>query len=159
MPKPIELPKPKEIKLAKDERRQSIEEFIEMGLSNPTSPSKVYIEALDQIPLPPVELGTRDSKKIVIKVDDLDNLKKVSKSSTSTTLVGNSETFLGSTDYYEAYDPEEVSKSGQAVITTETIPVEAICFLCGSAGTLTFLEILRFLFHSNMFDILSFHEK
>ena len=72
---PISKPQPKELRLAKDERRQSIEEFIEMGLSNPTSPTKVYIEALDQIPLPPVELGTRDSKKIVIKVDDLDSLK------------------------------------------------------------------------------------
>ena len=67
---PISKPQPKELRLAKDERRQSIEEFIEMGLSNPTSPTKVYIEALDQIPLPPVELGTRDSKKIVIKVKE-----------------------------------------------------------------------------------------
>ena len=138
---PISKPQPKELRLAKDERRQSIEEFIEMGLSNPTSPTKVYIEALDQIPLPPVELGTRDSKKIVIKVDDLDSLKKGKSSGKSSVTVvtsniggGEQETFLGSTDYYEAYDPEEVSKSGQAVITTETIPVEAICFLCGSAG-------------------------
>lgn len=132
---PISKPQPKELRLAKDERRQSIEEFIEMGLSNPTSPTKVYIEALDQIPLPPVELGTRDSKKIVIKVDDLDSLKGKGKSSIPTVVAsGGEQTFLGSTDYYEAYDPEEVSKSGQAVITTETIPVEAICFLCGSAG-------------------------
>ena len=138
---PSKPPQPKELRLAKDERRQSIEEFIEMGLSNPTSPTKVYIEALDQIPLPPVELGTRDSKKIVIKVDDLDSLKKGKSSGKSSVTVvtsniggGEQETFLGSNDYYEAYDPEEVSKSGQAVITTETIPVEAICFLCGSAG-------------------------
>ena len=98
-----------------------------MGLSAPSSPTKVYIEAIPEvpIPLPPVELGTSSSKKIVIKVDNLDNLKKSAKTS---------ETFLGSTDYFEAYDPEQVSKSGQAVITTETLTVEALCFLCGSAG-------------------------
>ena len=41
---------------------------------------------------------------------------------------------LGSVDFYKPYDPEEVAQSGQSVITTEDLPVEALCFLCGSAG-------------------------
>ena len=41
---------------------------------------------------------------------------------------------VGTMDYWEQYDPEEVVHSGQAVITTENLPFELSCFLCGAAG-------------------------
>ena len=43
--------------------------------------------------------------------------------------------FSGSMDYWEQYDPEEASRTGQAVVTTEEgAPASELCFLCGSAG-------------------------
>ena len=42
--------------------------------------------------------------------------------------------YSGNVDFYQQYDPEEVSKSGQCVVTTESLPVEGLCFLCGSSG-------------------------
>ena len=39
-----------------------------------------------------------------------------------------------SMDYWSQYDPEDALESGQSVITTEALPVETICFLCGAAG-------------------------
>ena len=43
--------------------------------------------------------------------------------------------FSGSMDYWEQYDPEEASRTGQAIVTTEEgAPASEICFLCGSAG-------------------------
>ena len=38
-------------------------------------------------------------------------------------------------DGAEQYDPEEASRTGRAVVTTEEgAPASEICFLCGSAG-------------------------
>ncbi len=43
--------------------------------------------------------------------------------------------YEGSVDFWEQYDPEEVVLNGQGVVTTEDmVGVEALCFLCGSAG-------------------------
>ena len=46
--------------------------------------------------------------------------------------------FEGSMDYWEQYDPDFVRKWGVAVITSNEnelpVCVEALCFLCGSAG-------------------------
>nr|XP_018910042.1 PREDICTED: histone-lysine N-methyltransferase trithorax-like isoform X1 [Bemisia tabaci] len=39
-----------------------------------------------------------------------------------------------SVDFWENYDPEEVCKTGFALIASEPIHVPALCFLCGSAG-------------------------
>lgn len=41
---------------------------------------------------------------------------------------------LISTDFWEAYDPDEVFKTGFPLICSEPINVRALCFLCGSAG-------------------------
>ena len=43
--------------------------------------------------------------------------------------------YAGTADYYEPYDPDVVAQSGHSVVTTETLPVEALCFLCGSASS------------------------
>nr|CAD7591676.1 unnamed protein product [Timema genevievae] len=37
-------------------------------------------------------------------------------------------------DFWESYDPEEVSNTGFALIGSEPFSVRALCFLCGSAG-------------------------
>ena len=43
--------------------------------------------------------------------------------------------FEGSMDYWEQYDPETVQSEGKAVIVTgDCLPIDSICFLCGSAG-------------------------
>ncbi|CAD6224696.1 GSCOCG00005507001-RA-CDS [Cotesia congregata] len=39
-----------------------------------------------------------------------------------------------SMDFWEQYDPTEVGAKGFALIASETFPIPAICFLCGSAG-------------------------
>lgn len=39
-----------------------------------------------------------------------------------------------SIDFWEAYDPEEVGSTGFSLIGSEPFPMQAICFLCGSAG-------------------------
>ncbi|XP_065221802.1 histone-lysine N-methyltransferase trithorax-like isoform X2 [Planococcus citri] len=41
---------------------------------------------------------------------------------------------LISTDFWEAYDPDEVYKTGFPLISSELLNVRALCFLCGSAG-------------------------
>lgn len=40
-----------------------------------------------------------------------------------------------SVDFWENYDPVEISQLGFGLIVTESIPVRAICFLCGSCGS------------------------
>ena len=43
--------------------------------------------------------------------------------------------FEGSMDYWEQYDPETIQSEGKAVIVTgDCLPIDSICFLCGSAG-------------------------
>ena len=43
--------------------------------------------------------------------------------------------FQGTMDYWEQYDPETVQVEGKAVIVTgDCLPIDSICFLCGSAG-------------------------
>lgn len=37
-------------------------------------------------------------------------------------------------DFWEYYDPEEVCRNGFGLISTESFPMEAICYLCGSTG-------------------------
>ncbi len=122
------------------DRRQSLEEFVEMGLSSSptkgsdnltysTKPTTVYVtEQNVDVPLPPVTIsGSSSSKaerKVIIKANDIEGL--AAKKATAP--------YLGTIDYVEAYDEDQVNEDGQAVITTETLPVESLCFLCGSAG-------------------------
>ncbi|GAB0097431.1 Histone-lysine N-methyltransferase trithorax [Sergentomyia squamirostris] len=40
-----------------------------------------------------------------------------------------------SIDFWENYDPAEVSQTGFGLILSESVPLRALCFLCGSAGT------------------------
>uniref|UniRef100_A0A336LN15 CSON013826 protein n=1 Tax=Culicoides sonorensis TaxID=179676 RepID=A0A336LN15_CULSO len=46
---------------------------------------------------------------------------------------------LISIDFWENYDPAEVSRSGFGIISTEGFSLQPLCFLCGSAGTDTML--------------------
>lgn len=39
-----------------------------------------------------------------------------------------------SIDFWENYDPAEVSQTGFGLIVTENVPLRALCFLCGSSG-------------------------
>lgn len=39
-----------------------------------------------------------------------------------------------SLDFWENYDPAEVSQTGFGIILSESIPLKALCFLCGSCG-------------------------
>lgn len=39
-----------------------------------------------------------------------------------------------STDFWENYDPAEVSQTGFGLILSEEVPLKALCFLCGSCG-------------------------
>ncbi|XP_063697206.1 histone-lysine N-methyltransferase trithorax [Culicoides brevitarsis] len=41
---------------------------------------------------------------------------------------------LVSIDFWENYDPAEVSRSGFGIIATESFSLQPLCFLCGSAG-------------------------
>ncbi|XP_053697110.1 histone-lysine N-methyltransferase trithorax [Sabethes cyaneus] len=41
---------------------------------------------------------------------------------------------LISIDFWENYDPAEVSRTGFGLILSEDVPLKALCFLCGSAG-------------------------
>ncbi|XP_062564586.1 histone-lysine N-methyltransferase trithorax [Armigeres subalbatus] len=41
---------------------------------------------------------------------------------------------LISIDFWENYDPAEVSRTGFGLILSEEIPIKALCFLCGSSG-------------------------
>lgn len=37
-------------------------------------------------------------------------------------------------DFWESYDPDEICKNGFCIIGSEKLPMQAICFLCGSGG-------------------------
>lgn len=39
-----------------------------------------------------------------------------------------------SIDFWENYDPAEVSQTGFGIIVTEELPIRSLCFLCGSTG-------------------------
>lgn len=39
-----------------------------------------------------------------------------------------------SIDFWENYDPAEVSQTGFGIIVTEDLPIRSLCFLCGSTG-------------------------
>ncbi|XP_055634499.1 histone-lysine N-methyltransferase trithorax [Toxorhynchites rutilus septentrionalis] len=41
---------------------------------------------------------------------------------------------LISIDFWENYDPAEVSRTGFGLILSEDVPLKALCFLCGSSG-------------------------
>ena len=139
LPKPVVIEPKKMVKIVasspvkplddkeREARRQSIEEFIEMGMTNPgSSPRKPYVsylESLEDVPMPPEQVAVKSK---VIKV----NTATLEKLETESSRVP----YSGSTDYYKPYDPDDVAQVGQSVITTNDLAVEALCFLCGSAG-------------------------
>lgn len=43
-------------------------------------------------------------------------------------------------DYWENYDPDEIICNGFNIISSESFPMQSICFLCGSAGRETLLH-------------------
>ncbi|XP_059612244.1 histone-lysine N-methyltransferase trithorax-like [Phlebotomus argentipes] len=77
--------------------------------------------------------------------------RKLSRPSYNATNLGNRATSISATkriqqltavqnpmvsiDFWENYDPAEVSQTGFGLILSESVPLRAICFLCGSAGT------------------------
>lgn len=116
-------------------RRQSLEDFLELGLGRTPSKKLNVLSAIDDgsekeantVPIPPPR--QQKSKQPSVKAE-----AAKPPPPTTTTTSGDSSKFSGSMDYWEQYDPEEVSQTGQGVITTESLPVDSLCFLCGSAG-------------------------
>ena len=92
-------------------RRESVEDFLETaGLSGDGTPLK---------------------DKSMKKVKDVVRAAKTTPAADKKKL----EPFEGSMDYWEQYDPETIQSEGKAVIITgDDLPLESICFLCGSAG-------------------------
>ena len=92
-------------------RRESVEDFLETaGLSGDGTPLK---------------------DKSMKKVKDAVRAAKTTPAADKKKL----EPFEGSMDYWEQYDPETIQSEGKAVIITgDDLPLESICFLCGSAG-------------------------
>lgn len=116
-----------------EERRQSIEEFIEMSLGNPggSSPIKntIYVsneETVEEVPMPPKSINNSVSEAKKVVVLSINNATKKPKKGDSK--------YSGTTDFFTPYDIDQVAKSGQSIISTESLPLDALCFLCGSKG-------------------------
>ena len=125
------------------EKRRSLEDFLKIGLGEEDGGDKSIV------PLPPP--ATTVARKVQVV-----RAAKVFKLGTGKT---GQNPYEGSVDYWEQYDPEEVAQHGQGVVTTDRMDgVQALCFLCGSAGTeqvKRFHSIimhfsLQFLFSENM---------
>jgi len=95
-----------------DERRRSLEDFLKKGLGGEDLHSTEALIASPRRQTAEVQSSTAT----------------VAKTQAQT------ESIMGSMDYYEQYDPDKVAQNGQGVVTTGSVPVEALCFLCGSAG-------------------------
>jgi len=125
-----------------------------MGLSNPgaSSPIKrtisfssgnsenvtenatsVTIE--EDVPLPPMRTVILENGKKVVKVDNIKSFMSDFNGGSIKAIKKSKGDYAGTADYYEPYDPDAVAQSGHSVVTTETLPVEALCFLCGSASS------------------------
>lgn len=104
--------------------RQSIEEFLEMGLGQ--TPEKRKVKILSAIDVPQTQTLTAPQPSSTSTVTE--TLTSVAADDK------NRAPFMGSIDFYEQYDPDEALDNGQVLITTEKLPIEWLCFLCGSAG-------------------------
>ncbi len=96
------------------QKRKSLEDFLEIGLENGVGLSSESPVAAAPPP-------------IVVKAKPPSDFAS-----------GGGETgkaVMGSMDYWEQYDPEEILHEGQGIVTTEDLEgVDVLCFLCGSAG-------------------------
>eukprot|EP00094_Tigriopus_californicus_P001742 TCALIF_01684-PB protein Name:"Similar to trx Histone-lysine N-methyltransferase trithorax (Drosophila virilis)" AED:0.11 eAED:0.18 QI:0/0.63/0.41/0.91/0.90/1/12/267/3483 len=143
---------------------QSLEDFLAIGLDPSTDRNRPIqvLSAIDQEPTNSDQSTTKLDQSSVLPVVDGDirvpippNITQfklaqppptapssncVRRTKEVNTGLGNSiSSYSGTMDYWEQYDPLEVGENGQCVITTEDLPVEAICFLCGSAGQEAFI--------------------
>lgn len=129
--------------------------------SSSTSPTK-EVEA-DKIDLPPqqvkVEMEVKEKEVISRKIEEIErpttrkaassirpqvlkqNINAITKSfNTNIRAAGQQAASdipsvpLISIDFWENYDPAEVSRTGFGLILSEDIPLKALCFLCGSSG-------------------------
>lgn len=106
------------------DRRQSIEEFLQLGLGK--TPEKRKVKILSSLDIPTVTSST--------SAPSSSTLQPSAASSSSELDEAHRQPFMGSIDFYEQYDPDVARDIGQALITTEKLPIEWLCFLCGSAG-------------------------
>ena len=110
---------------------QILENFL--GHAKPPQKKVTVLSAIDvesekksdnSVPIPPTIIAKSPQTK-----------PKISSTTVPTDKTKLKNPYLGSIDFWEQYDPDEVSQNGQAIITTESVPsVESVCFLCGSAG-------------------------
>ncbi len=134
-----------------EDKRKSIEDFLEIGLR----PEKV-ISAVDEIPnsrtvnvkgttdeKTPSKAESHDRQAVLVPpaIDvrkDSFARKQPPISASRNFGQGNKRQqhhpYEGCLDFQRLYDPDGVSQGGQAVVTTEPLPVSTLCFLCGSAG-------------------------
>ena len=109
------------------DRRQSIEEFLQMGLGK--TPEKRKVKILSSLDIPTVT-----SSATATTAATLQPSAASASAVTSELDETHRQPFMGSIDFYEQYDPDVARDIGQALITTEKLPIEWLCFLCGSAG-------------------------
>ena len=132
-----------------ERKEESLEEFVQMGLGH--IPKKKEVNVLSPLDLEEQELQeqrARDLASVPIPQPLLPHKSRskvqhrvlaTNSNATEPQPVSNSKPlknggYAVSMDYWNQYDPEEALESGQSVITTELLPVETICLLCGSVG-------------------------
>lgn len=74
--------------------------------------------------------GTRKATKVVVRADSsaIVARKNINKQSVP-------QIPMISTDFWENYDPVQISQTGFGLIVTEDVPVRSLCYLCGSLGS------------------------
>ncbi len=141
-PPPQPLPRSPEKKA--DRPIQSLEEFLEIGANNKQEQVTVLSASEFGSEAPTPNITTTTSMPDVsipmppsVGIGGRREQPKPRANSVAVPVVATKSSagkFVGSMDYWQQYDPDEVSRSGQAVVTTESLPVSSLCFLCGSAG-------------------------
>jgi histone-lysine N-methyltransferase MLL1 len=117
------------------QRRQSIEEYLRMGLGR--SPEKRKVKILSSLDMPAAAAAEVVATKSLPPPPSSSSstpAPEISKPVSVDAEALNLPPFVGSVDFYEQYDPDVARDMGQALITTEKLPIEWLCFLCGSAG-------------------------
>ncbi|KAL5273646.1 KMT2A.2 family protein [Megaselia abdita] len=117
----------------------------DLGLSPPATPienrmgedfAMATIEE-EKCPPPPTTVAVKPASKPSVLVPR--NLNAFSKKFVQETQDTPSKTKIKlpttiSIDFWENYDPAEVSQTGFGIIVTEDLPIRSLCFLCGSTG-------------------------
>lgn len=91
----------------------------------------------------PIGKGTRKAAKSILHTAPPTVTKQTSGNMTRRNIVGQQQLQqqqyqqipMISIDFWENYDPVEISQMGFGLIVTDSLPLRSICFLCGSLGS------------------------